>query len=283
MTTEPESPVRDPALDAAWRAHSREEPPAQLDAAILTAAHRAVAEGAREARRVAPGAAFPRRWWMPLATAATIAGVVVGVWRLAPQEQARTAPSASDLPAPAAAPPSDPLHFEAGDATTPGREAGIAAERSAEAERSADAPAAGAAAHSLPPRATAPSGGFARSPAERGAVTAPAAEARGEDSASGSARADQRLAPPGFAAPPPSLPRAEASRPPTAKAAARSNAQAASTADVDARIARIRDLHEQGKLTEAAKELDALRAAVSDADRLLPPELREWAETVKPR
>jgi hypothetical protein len=47
--------------------------------------------------------------------------------------------------------------------------------------------------------------------------------------------------------------------------------------DVDARIVRIRQLHGEGKFTEAAQELFALRAAIPDADRRLPPELRAWA------
>ena len=52
--------------------------------------------------------------------------------------------------------------------------------------------------------------------------------------------------------------------------------------DVDAWIVRIRKLHDDGKLAEAAKELVALRAAIPDADHRLPPELRAWAATVKP-
>jgi hypothetical protein len=38
----------------------------------------------------------------------------------------------------------------------------------------------------------------------------------------------------------------------------------------------------RGKLTEAAQELAALRAAAPDADRRLPPELRTSAATVEP-
>ena len=57
---------------------------------------------------------------------------------------------------------------------------------------------------------------------------------------------------------------------------------AAKPIDVDAWIVRIRKLHDDGKLADAAKELVAMRAAVPDADRRLPPELRAWAATVKP-
>jgi hypothetical protein len=58
--------------------------------------------------------------------------------------------------------------------------------------------------------------------------------------------------------------------------------EAAKPIDVDAWIVRIRKLHDDGKLADAAKELVALRAAIPDADRRLPPELRAWAATVKP-
>ena len=54
------------------------------------------------------------------------------------------------------------------------------------------------------------------------------------------------------------------------------------TPDADARLARIRELYGEGKLTEAAKELVALRAALPDADRRLPPELQKWPATVEP-
>ena len=67
-----------------------------------------------------------------------------------------------------------------------------------------------------------------------------------------------------------------------AKTTARADAAAVPAVDVDAWIIRIRKLHDDGKLADAAKELIALRAAVPDADRRLPPELRTWAETVKP-
>jgi hypothetical protein len=66
------------------------------------------------------------------------------------------------------------------------------------------------------------------------------------------------------------------------KTAARMDAPTVSAADVDAWIVRIRKLHDEGKLADAAKELVALRAAAPDADSHLPRELRAWAATVKP-
>ena len=52
--------------------------------------------------------------------------------------------------------------------------------------------------------------------------------------------------------------------------------------DVDAWIVRIRKLHDDGKLPDAANELRALRRFTPDAEGRLPPELRAWAATVKP-
>jgi hypothetical protein len=69
----------DPKLDATWRAASREEPPAALDDAIRAAARREV--GAKPGGyRGAP------RWW-PLAAAATVAVIAVGIVQMTPPEQ----------------------------------------------------------------------------------------------------------------------------------------------------------------------------------------------------
>ena len=67
-----------------------------------------------------------------------------------------------------------------------------------------------------------------------------------------------------------------------AKTTARADAPSAPAIDVGAWIIRIRKLHDEGKLADAAKELVALRAVVPDADARLPRELRAWAATVKP-
>jgi hypothetical protein len=94
-------------VDRAWRALSREEPAASLDASILAAAHREAGArpqsvDAREAR------AMRRRWW-PVAAAATVAAVAIGVLQLTPPEELG-APSAeratvSDMPVPSAKKP----------------------------------------------------------------------------------------------------------------------------------------------------------------------------------
>jgi hypothetical protein len=70
---------RDRRLDAAWSAASREEPPPALDAAIRAAARRAV--------DAAPGSRRNKHWWYPLAAAATVAVLAVGIVQLTPPEQ----------------------------------------------------------------------------------------------------------------------------------------------------------------------------------------------------
>ena len=107
---------RDREVDAAWSAASREQPPPALDAAIRAEARRAVAAAPRGARR--------RHWSYPLAAAATVAALAIGIAQLTPPEQvtptvvaeqeaaprqaanemARRA-DASSAPAPSATPP----------------------------------------------------------------------------------------------------------------------------------------------------------------------------------
>ncbi len=111
MTTGNEADPRDDALARAWRTQSQDMPPPALDAAILAAAHRAAGSGPRDAGKGAAEATRPQRWWMPLAAAATIGVVVIGILQVAPQapvdiivgERAEVAGRA--VPAPAATHP----------------------------------------------------------------------------------------------------------------------------------------------------------------------------------
>ena len=97
MNPGPDSPERDPALERAWRAHSREAPPPELDRAILAAAHRAVGSGPQDASKAAAEVAMeatrPQRWWMPLAAAATIGVIAIGILQLTTPEQSLVAPN----------------------------------------------------------------------------------------------------------------------------------------------------------------------------------------------
>jgi len=85
MTNVNDPDPHDDVLAAAWRSQSEDQPPPALDATILAAAHRAVGSGPRGASAHAREATRPQRWWMPLAAAATIGVVVIGILQVAPQ------------------------------------------------------------------------------------------------------------------------------------------------------------------------------------------------------
>ncbi len=96
-----DSPQRDPRFDAAWRAASSEEPTAALDAAILAAAHREV--GAKAQTLSAQAATRARRHWWPLAAAAAIAVIAIGIVQRTAHDDLVAPPSGStvvtDMPA----------------------------------------------------------------------------------------------------------------------------------------------------------------------------------------
>jgi hypothetical protein len=115
VSTPDPNDLRDPRFDAAWRSASHEEPPAALDDAIRAAARREVSAGPQSTKMRAPStrsALSPQRWWAPLAAAATIGAIAVGVLQLASPDKV-VAPASdkavvSDMPAPvssAVAPP----------------------------------------------------------------------------------------------------------------------------------------------------------------------------------
>jgi hypothetical protein len=96
----------DDKLDAAWRAASREEPPVALDDALRAAARRAVGAGPSRARHM-------QSW--PLAAAAVVAVLAIGIVQMTPPEQVaptivadsaprQAASKEKDMTAPAAAP-----------------------------------------------------------------------------------------------------------------------------------------------------------------------------------
>jgi len=98
--------LRDARVDAAWRAASREEPPPALDDAIRAAARREIGAKPRstDASPVGvPQSLRPERWWWPLAAAATIGAMAVGLLQLVEPDHV-VAPAAdkavvSDTPA----------------------------------------------------------------------------------------------------------------------------------------------------------------------------------------
>jgi len=324
MTHEPENPERDPVLDAAWRVHSTEMPPARLDAAILAAAHRATGSapepvvaqenGTRPADvgvkiRASTG---PQRWWMPLAAAATIGAVALGILQTLPQHGSIIAPTVSDMPARAVERPAELPHAprdmlqpkeqrdvpsalaEADVARTPTVAAPPAAPSAAAARKQA----AKVAAPPVTDSAAPPPASFAAAPqpfpAEKKADSGETAESADMKSRSRGALATEPAAAPPVAQysglarkderqrsePLQSAP-AAAGAMALGKTAANS-ARPAKDNDVDAWIMRIHKLHDEGKLADAANELRALRQSNPEADGRLPPELRAWAATVKP-
>jgi hypothetical protein len=122
MTTRPDDDQvpRDPRFDAAWRAASNEEPAPALDAAILAAAHRAA--GAKPQSLSAQAMMRARRRWWPLAAAATVAVIAIGVVQRAGHDDLVTPPSGSavvsDMPAQPAKSVAEPNKL-ASEATLP--------------------------------------------------------------------------------------------------------------------------------------------------------------------
>jgi hypothetical protein len=111
--------TRDPHIDAWYRNAATEEPPAALDAAVLAAAHRAVAAGP---------VAVPRQprtpWLMPLAAAAVLV-LSVTVLRLTPTEEVLPHATESAAPGPREAVPSAPADIESGRKAVPAQTATV--------------------------------------------------------------------------------------------------------------------------------------------------------------
>jgi Meckel syndrome type 1 protein len=281
----------DPVLDAAWRLHSAEEPPPHLDAAILAAAHRAV----KSAPQTLAAANRPWRWWAPLAAAATIGAIAVGVLQLAPREPDLASGVVSDTPvqAPSAPAPKPavpvPAPPPAASPSSPPAEARAKAEAPRDAAASARARnSAPRAAETLADKLSQPPAAPEAFPARKdmaaqeraepappsAAAAAPAAPAAREldrsQAANESGSATGRLAAPAAAG---------ASAPLVAKKVMRDEAKAEHDADVW--MARIQKLLKDGNPQEAARELNAFRTAYADADQRLPADLRDWAATVK--
>ena len=275
--------LHDTALDALLRTHSAETPPPAVDAAVLADAHRAV-DGEMRARPAR--ATQPWRWWMPLAAAAAIGVVVIGILPLAPTLVEQTPPAISDSPMdaatssrPSAGQPAPPLASDAN-----------AVRRDAEASRPMILSFRPEPAPAMESRERAASIAKATAPepraepkAERDAAAAPAPlelrknatgavgampEAPPASQQSASAASSQR------ARAPEAAPRAEALR------SDRQKAFVAQPRTADEWIARIRTLRSDARLPDAIRALADFRAAFSDADARLPEDLRDWAKTV---
>jgi hypothetical protein len=289
---------RDPRVDAAWRSVSREEPSAVIDAAIRTAARRAVEASPRRSRG--------KHWWYPLAAAATVAVIAVGLLQLTPPEhvvpvavtgtigglkpETEPAPAASAPPASAPAVPASA--FQAPDATAPPRgpapaPKAVGAESTSprpgtlekDVEQTAPAGSAGAlrgAPRSEPfPAAAAPQSAAPETPPasarEAGALESPSAAAQAQNATGAPSPPAARKASRALTAVPvaqegPSPARDQASAQAKLKPTQRS---------VDDWVKLIRDLRSEGRFDEAARELAAFHEAYGErADALLPADLR---------
>lgn len=115
--------LADDAVARAWREHMDETPPAAVDDAIRAAAHRAVGAKPRGKPLVAE-AREPWRWWMPLAAAATIGAIAIGVIQNLPQDASEPT-VVSDLATARRAPPASTTAAapDASDSRSPGENA----------------------------------------------------------------------------------------------------------------------------------------------------------------
>lgn len=317
MTTRPtdDSVPRDPRVDAAWRAASNEEPPPALDAAILAAARREA--GAKPQSLSAHAAMHARRRWWPLAAAATVAVIAIGVVQRAGHDELGAPPGGSavvtDMPAPsaksaAASPQSvkeaapdaraDAAPNAGGDAAAGSTRVAAtpapSTTRNAESVSRADAP-----------RRTTPNATPLLEKKSESAARDAAALPEPFPAASpklGATTARDSVAPssalqgsPPSAPVPPAASFAESTRapaqsamrpPPVGKTAAAGAAEQARLKDraplpIPDWIALIRRLRDEGKTADAERELAAFRAAHADHERLLPPDLRDWRPAEK--
>jgi hypothetical protein len=264
MTPKPDdrSTLVDPRIADAWRKASNEEPSASVDDAILAAARREVSARPEtvatwEAREVR---ASRRRWW-PLAAAATIAAIAVGVLQLTPTDKvlspAMEPATVSDMPSPAAKP-----------------DAGTAAEapEPAPPPSASPAPAAAKPAPSQSAREKSTHRDDVRDPFP-GATRAEIAAAGAQVAASPPVTAQRAPA----AAQAPAAPLAKMAAPPAADGgAAEARAKDRKPLPVADWIALIRRLRAEGRADEASRELAAFRVANPDHEKLLPPDLRDW-------
>jgi hypothetical protein len=315
MTSKPDdrSTLVDPRVADAWREASGEEPSASIDDAILAAARREVsarpetlaAWEAREAR------ASRRRWW-PLAAAATVAAIAVGVLQLTPTEKIASpatetatvsdvaspaakadAGNAAAVPEPGPPPSASPPTAPAAAPTAPLQPPQEKTTRTDDVRAKADARKIEAQQRSTPAAAVnAPA--ETKQPAAPAVPQQPAAPALASTPepfpAAPKAPAESAAARGQVAASPPMSPQrapaaAAAPAPPLAKMAGAASADnaAAETRVKDREplpvadwIALIRRLRAEGKTDEAAKELAAFRAAHPEHEKLLPPDLRDW-------
>lgn len=275
-------PARDPRFDAAWRRVFNEAPPAALDDAIRAAARRESGAGPRPSDVALREARRPERWWFPLAAAATIGAIALGLLQIVGPDRLPVAgspavvsdiPPGTTIPTPAAdAPPGSPAGVaidapppapEAPPAATPEASSGTADAREVHPPES---PVARAAPAVPPPAGALPGRGAGRTlDAAAPDALAPAALGAGQP-------ASERASTTKLVPDPQGHRRGDSE---TRAAAARTALPPAEW------IALIRRLRDEGHPEEAARELAAFRAAHPDHETLLPPDLVRWRPDVR--
>jgi hypothetical protein len=264
---------RDAALERAWRKASAEQPPTDLDAAIIAAARKSVPDRGDSSDTVG-ARGRSRNWltqWQPLAAAAAVAGLAFVLVQTLPREHglAPAMQRKESAPAPAEL---QSHRASARDATDDNRQAPSADRGEAQRGRVAvpdRAPAPGAV--PAPPPAPTPSASTGEAPASDTAQSAGTAATVGEAATDRRKAAEPEMA--GRAA-------AGAAAAPSSPARERALGNTA-TLDAAARAAKIVTLYESGDLPAAEDALRVFRAADPDADTYLPHSLRTWARTVQ--
>lgn len=252
--------VRDRSLKQAWRQASDEQPPPELDAAIMAAARKS-AQDRGAATKTVPASPRPRnRWmqWQPLAAAATVAGLAFILVQLMPRDRDVAPRIRMEESVPAQAAKEVPVQ-SADDKAAPD---------SQRARTAVQPPGAAAPAVTVPQAKV-----EAPAPAPAKSSQADTAAAGGNGTSMDADEADQRKAVvpemagsvSSAAAPAPALERGMSNEAPGATD----------------RAAGIAALYASGDIAGAADALRAFRAADPNADTYLPESLRAWARTVK--
>jgi len=276
-----EDTALDTALKSAWQQASNEQPPSELDAAIIAAARKSVQDRGAAVSAIRASPKSRHRWmqWQPLAAAATVAGLAFILVQLMPRdrdvtpsirmEERASGPAAAEkqnMTAPVAA---VPQAAATSGATT---SADTAARAMVEQGMGASVPTAPAPRAKVEAPDHEAAGARASGPPVTTEIPAPAAATPGATAAH-SMEADQRGAV--------AQEVAGSAAPGVAAAAAReTSSDRAAPLRAEDRAARIAALYASGDTTGAADALRAFRAADPHADTYLPDSLRDWARTI---
>jgi len=259
---------RDATLDRAWRQASDEQPPAQLDAAIIASARKAV-QDRDDAAKVTRTGRRSRNWltgWQPLAAAAGVAGLAFVLVQSLPRDGEVAPATWIEEPVSGSTGVPDSLSRPSAREAKDEKAAGAAPAR---AEVPADATNSEHMKRTVPPTRPPPA---SVPPAESAARVMDQGSSAAGSAAMRAAEDDQRQATV------PELSSQAASEAAVATARQRDNVTLPSAEDW---AARVEALYTSGDVVGAADALHAFRVADPDADTYLPDSLRNWAQTVE--